>query len=65
MAGMISRGLEDGVKAFDREAAFAVADGLDSDRASATLLLSGKCQLGSGLQAHTESLTGHVLMGGP
>jgi hypothetical protein len=50
---MMSRGWEAGVKALDREAASAVAGGLDSGRASATLLLSGECQLGSGLHAHT------------
>ncbi len=44
---MISRGWEAGVKALDREAASAAADGLDSGRASATLLLFGECQFGS------------------
>lgn len=43
---MISRGCEAGVKALDREAASAAADGLDSGRASATLLLSGNVFLG-------------------
>ena len=38
---MISRGWEAGVKALDREAASAVADGLDAGRASAILLRSG------------------------
>jgi hypothetical protein len=37
--------------------------GLDSGRASATLLLSGECQLGSGLHAHTKSLTDLVRRG--
>jgi hypothetical protein len=35
--------VEDGVRALDREAASAAADGLDSGRASATLLQSGEC----------------------
>jgi hypothetical protein len=39
--------------------------GLDSGLASATLLLSGGCHLGSGLHAHTKSLADLVLMGGP
>ena len=38
--------------------------GLDSGRASATLLLSGECHLGSGLHAHTKSLTDLVRLGG-
>jgi len=38
--------------------------GLDTGRASATLLLSGECQLGSGLHAHTKSLTDLVRLGG-
>jgi hypothetical protein len=37
--------------------------GLDSGRASATLPLSGECQLASELQAQNESLDGLVLMG--
>ena len=37
--------------------------GLDSGRASATLLLSGECLLGSGLHAHTKSLTDLVRLG--
>ena len=43
--GMISRGWEAGVKALDRVAASAAADGLDTGRASARLLLSGECHL--------------------
>lgn len=38
--------------------------GLDSGRASATLLLSGECHLGTGLYAHTESLAYLMDMGG-
>ena len=38
--------------------------GLDSGRASATLLLSGECLLGSGLHAHTKTLTDLVRLGG-
>jgi hypothetical protein len=38
--------------------------GLDSGRASATLLLSGECQLGHGLHTHTNSLTDLVRLGG-
>jgi hypothetical protein len=34
-------------------------------RASATLLLSGECQLGSGLHADSESMTDLVFVGGP
>ena len=48
---------------YDREAASAAVDGLDSGRASATLLLSGECLLGSGLHAHTKSLTDLVRLG--
>jgi len=48
----------------DREAASAVADGLDSGRASATLLLSGECPLGPGLHARSESVTDIVLVSG-
>jgi len=62
---MICRGWEAGVKAPDREAASAAADGLDAGRASATLLLSGECQRGSGSHAHSESLTDLVIVGGP
>jgi hypothetical protein len=39
--------------------------GLDSGWASATFCLSGECQLGSGLHAHSESLTDLVFVGGP
>jgi hypothetical protein len=60
----MSRGWEAGVKALDREAASAAADGLDSGRASATLLLSGECHFGSGLHAHTKSLTDLMDRGG-
>ena len=44
---MISRGWEAGVKALDRVAA--AKRGLDSGWASAKLLQSGECQLGSGI----------------
>ena len=38
--------------------------GLDTGRASATLCLSGERLLGSGLHAHTKSLTDLVRLGG-
>ena len=38
--------------------------GLDAGRASAMLLLSGECQLGSGLHAHSESLTDLMFVSG-
>ena len=38
--------------------------GLDTGRASATLLISGECQLRSGLHAHSKSLTDIVSLGG-
>lgn len=41
-----------------------VKHGLDSGRASATLLISGECRLGSGLHSDTEFLADLVLMGG-
>jgi hypothetical protein len=62
---MISRGHGAGVKAPDREAASAVADGLDIGRASATLPVSGECQRGSGLHAQTKSVTDLLFVGGP
>ncbi len=43
MAGIISRGFKAGVKALDREAAFAPSNGLDYGRASATLLQCEEC----------------------
>jgi len=49
----------------DRKAASVTADGLDADRALATLLLSGECPPGLGLHAHAESLTDLVLLGRP
>lgn len=61
---MISRGWEAGVRALDREAASATADGLDAGRASATLPLSGECQLGSGLHTQPKSMTDLVLVDG-
>ena len=61
---MISRGRKTGVKALDREAASAAADGLDAGRASATLLLSGEWQFESGLHAYTESLANLMLLSG-
>ena len=63
IARAISRGWKADVKAPDREAADALADGLDSGQASATLLLSGECQLGFALNAQTESMADLVLMG--
>ena len=60
---MMRRGWEAGVKAVDREAASAATDGLDSGPASATLPLSGECQFGSGLHAHTKSLSNIVHVG--
>ena len=66
MAAIISRGWEAGVKALDRAAASAAADGLDSGRASARLLQSGECHLGNGLNGlHTqiESLIDFVRVG--
>ena len=53
---MISRGWEAGVKAL-RPRTRRAKRGLDSGRASATLLLSRECLLGSELHAHTKSLT--------
>jgi hypothetical protein len=38
--------------------------GLDPGRASATLLLSGECHLGSGLHTHSKSLTNLGRLGG-
>ena len=65
IAGTISRGWKAGVKALDREAASAGADGLDSGRASATLLLFGECLRGSGLHAHSKTLSDLVFVGWP
>ncbi len=62
---MKSRGWEAGVKAPDRGAASAVADGLDSGRASAMLLLSVGMSARAGLHTETKSLTDLVLVGGP
>jgi hypothetical protein len=56
---MISRGWVAGVKAL-RPRTRRAQRGLDSGRASATLLLSGECHLGSGLHTHTKSLTDFV-----
>jgi len=60
---MISRGWEAGVKAL-RPRTRRAKRGLDTGRASAMLLLSGECHLGSGLHAHTKSLTNLMDMGG-
>jgi hypothetical protein len=60
---MISRGGEAGVKAL-RPRTRRAKRGLDTGRASATLCLSGERLLGSGLHAHTKSLTDLVRLGG-
>ena len=62
---MFGRGWEAGVKAPDRGAASAAADGLDSGRASATLLRSGECLSRSELNTQTKSVTDIELVGGP
>lgn len=49
----------------DRVAASAVADGLDSGRASATMLVSGECMsVGSVLHTQTKSVTNLACVGG-
>lgn len=65
MAEILSRGQEAGVKALDREAASAAADGLDAGPTSATLLVSGECPHGSRLHAHTKSVTDLMFVRGP
>ena len=60
---MISRGWKAGVKAPDPEAAR--KRGLDSGRASATLVISGECHFGSALlHAYTKSVTDLMFMSG-
>lgn len=61
---MISRGSEVRVKALDREAVSAVADGLGASRASATLPLSGNVILGLPSHAQNKSLNNVVHVDG-